>query len=226
MLVKDWMSKEVITVDAKATLQQAIDLLIDYNISRMPVMEEGKLVGIVTDRDLKRASPSDATALDIQRLLYHLSRLEVGAIMSRFPVTVPMDYTLEETAQILLENNISGCPVVDAKGGVCGMITKNDLFKAMISLSGLTRRGIQFGFLVEDKPGSIKQITDIIRKYEARLVSIMSSYEKAPEGYRYLYVRAFNVSREHLEELKMELREKARMLYMVDLRDNTREIYE
>jgi acetoin utilization protein AcuB len=226
MLVKDWMSKNVTTLNVNDTMQDAINLSMEQHISMMPVLEEGKLVGIVTDRDLKRASPSDATLLDIQQIMYHLSRLEVGAIMTRYPITVPLDYTVEETAEVLLTNGISGAPVVDQKGEIRGIITKNDLFKAMISLSGLTKQGLQFGFLLEDNPGSIKEVTDVIRKHNGRLVSILSSYEKAPEGLRHVYIRAFDIDRDDLPRLKEELQAVGKMLYMVDHRENKREIYE
>lgn len=226
MLVKDWMSKDVITLDVSDTMQHAINLSMERHVSIMPVLEEGKLVGVVTDRDLKRASPSDATMLDIQQILYHLSRLEVGAIMTRYPLTVPFDFTIEETAEILLNNKISGAPVVDAQGNIVGIITKSDLFKAMISLSGLTKRGVQFGFLIEDRPGSIKDVTDVIRSYNARLVSILTSYEKAPGGYRHLYVRVFDVDRDSLPRLKKEVSEKAKLLYIVDHRENARELFD
>ena len=225
MLVKDWMSKKVITVDVNDSMQHAINLLMENDISMMPVLEEGKLVGVVTDRDLKRASPSDAVMLDIQRILYLLSKLEVGAIMSRFPVTLSIDHTVEEAAEIMVKNKISGAPVVDESGEIRGIITKHDMFKAMMALSGLAHKGVQFGFLLEDRPGSIKEITDVIRGYNARLVSVLSSYEQAPEGYRNVYIRAFNIDRENMQSMKEELRKKAKMLYMVDHRDNFREIY-
>jgi acetoin utilization protein AcuB len=225
MLVKDWMSTKVITVEVKDSMQQAINLLMEHDISMMPVLEEGKLVGVVTDRDLKRASPSDAVMLDIQRIIYLLSKLEVGAIMSRFPVTLSIDHTVEEAAEIMLNNKISGAPVVDASGEIRGIITKNDMFKAMMALSGLSHRGVQFGFVLEDRPGSIKEITDVIRGYNARLVSVLSCYELAPAGYRNVYIRAFDVDRESMGSMKEELRKKAKMIYMVDHRDNLREIY-
>ncbi len=225
MLVKDWMSVNVVTVNTNDSMQHAINLLIENDISMMPVLEDGQLVGVVTDRDLKRASPSDAVMLDIQRILYLLSKLEVGAIMSRYPITLPVDLTVEEAAEILLKNKISGAPVLDESGKIRGIITKSDLFRAMISLTGLSHRGVQFGFVLEDRPGSIKEVTDIIRRYDARLISILSSYELAPEGYRNVYVRAFNVDREKLESLKEELKKQAKMLYMVDHRLNLREVY-
>jgi acetoin utilization protein AcuB len=225
MLVKDWMSKDVVTLDVADTLQHAINTCVEKHVSMLPILEDGKLVGIVTDRDLKSASPSDAARLDMQQILYHLSRLEVGAIMSRYPVTVPPEYTIEETAEVLLDNKISGAPVVDEQGNILGIITKNDLFKAMICLTGLSKRGVLFGFLLEDRPGSIKEVTDIIRSYNARLVSILSSYEKAPEGSRHVYIRAFDINREQTPQLISDLRAKAKLLYVVDHRENKREIF-
>jgi len=229
MLVKDWMSTKIVTVDVQDTLQHAIKVSMENQVSMLPVLEDGKLVGIVTDRDIKRVSPSEAALLDVQHILYHLSRLEVGAIMSRHPITIPLDHTVEEAASALLANKISGAPVVDDHGEIKGIITKNDLFRAMISLSGLSKRGIQFGLLLEDRAGSIKEVTDIIRKHDARLVSILSSREKSPQGYRHVYIRAFNVNRAALpkltDEIKEVLKEGARLLYVVDHEENKREIY-
>jgi len=114
---------------------------------------------------------------------------------------------------------------IDDEGNIIGIITKNDLFKAMISLTGLSKGGVQFGFLLEDSPGSIKDVTDIIRHYNGNLASILSSYEKAPQGYRHVYIRAFNIDREKSSQLLEELKSKAKLLYMVDLSENKREIY-
>ena len=201
MLVKDWMSKNVVTVDVNDTMQRAINLMMDHRISMVPVMDQGKLVGVVTDRDLRRAAPSDVTLMDVRQILYHITRLNCESIMSRNPITVPFDFTMEEAAEVLLRNNISGAPVLDKTGTIVGIITKNDMFKAFIALTGLKKRGVQFGFLLEDRPGSIKEVTDVIRKYGARLVSILSSYENAPEGQRYVYVRAFHIDRNALPVL-------------------------
>ncbi len=115
--------------------------------------------------------------------------------------------------------------MVDDEANIIGIITKNDLFKAMISLAGLSKRGVQFGFLLDDRPGSIKEVTDVIRHHGGRLASILNSYEKAPEGYRHVYIRAFNVDRETLSQLLEELKSRAKLLYMVDHRENRREIY-
>jgi len=92
-------------------------------------------------------------------------------------------------------------------------------------LTGFGQRGIQFAFQLEDRPGSIKEVTDIIRSYEGRIVSILSSQDRAPDGYRYVYVRAYGIDRAKMEELKKDLRAEAIVLYFVDHRDNKREIY-
>ena len=225
MLVKNWMSKPAITIDAGASMNDAIKLLKNNNIKMLPVMEKGKLVGIVTDRDLKRASASDATSLEIHELLYLISNIKIKEIMTKNPITVPQDYTVEESAEILLKHNISGVPVVDQYHDVVGIITQNDLFRILISLTGAERRGIQFGMEVEDRPGSIKEVTDIIREYGGRMASILTSYDMAPEGFRRVYIRMYGIDRFKINRLKEALKEKATLLYMVDRRETTRETY-
>jgi acetoin utilization protein AcuB len=226
MLVQNWMTKNVITIDVDKSMEDAIKLLKKHGIRMLPVMKKGKLAGIVTDRDLKRAQASDATSLDIHELIYLLSTIKIGHVMSKFPITVPADFTIEETAEILLKNKISGAPVVDSKGNIVGAITQSDLFRALISLSGFGKKGIQFAFLLEDRPGSIKDVAYIIRKFNARMVSILSTYDNIPEGYRKVIIRIHDIDRHNLSELKEELKQKARVLYMVDHRDNIREIYQ
>ena len=169
MLVRNWMSKDVITVNVNDPIIDAIKLLKHNKIGRLPVMKKGKMVGIVTDRDVKRASASDAVSLEIHELLYLLSKVKIEGIMSKPPITVPPDYTIEETAEVLLENKISSTPVVDDQGQLVGIITQNDLFRALISLTGERKKGIQFAFKVEDRPGSTKELADIIRNYNGRL---------------------------------------------------------
>lgn len=225
MLVNDWMNTPVVTIGARAKLERAAHLMTENEISILPVMDEDKLVGVVTDRDLKRAAPSNVGAPNDREVLARISRVAVREIMSRNPITVPPDYTLEETARVLLTNNISGCPVVSHEGELIGMITKKDLFRAIIALTGVPKRGVLFGFMLDDRPGSIKEVTDVIRRYHARLVSIMATYSRAPEGFRYVHIRAFQIDRRTLPDLKNELASTANLLYMVDLRDGKRENY-
>ena len=225
MLVKNWMSKNVITINVDDSMQEAVNSLKQHDIRMLPVMKKGKLVGIVTDRDLKKASASDATTLDIHELLYLVSKIRVQSIMTKDPITVPQDYTVEETAEVLLENKISGAPVVDRNGDVVGTITQTDLFKVLIALTGVGNRGIQFAFQLDDRAGSIKEVADVIRKFGGRMVSILSSYEDVPEGYRKVYIRMRSIERPKLQKLKEELSRTAALIYMIDHREHTREIF-
>ena len=225
LLVENWMNPKVITVDADDSMLDATKLLKEHNIRHLPVLEKGKLVGVITDRDLKRAAPSDATALEAHELLYLIANIKVREIMTKNPITVPYNFTIEEAAELLLQARISGMPVVDKDGDVIGTITQTDLFKVLISLTGVGKKGVQFAFLLEDRPGSIKDVADVIRAYGGRMASILSSYEKAPEGHRYVYIRMYDVNREKMPQLKEDLKKKAKVLYIVDSRDNKREIF-
>jgi len=225
MLVKNWMSQPAITVNENDSMQDAIQIIMKNSISILPVIKKETLVGVITDGDLKRASASDATSLEIHELFYLISKIKLKEIMSAPPITVPPDFTVEETAETLLTNKISGVPVVDHRGRVSGVITRNDLFRVMIALTGVEKRGVQFALLIEDRPGAIKEIADIIRYFGGRMVSILTSYDGSPAGYRKLYLRAYQLDRKKLALLTKELKEKATMLYMVDHRKNIRETY-
>lgn len=226
MLVKNWMSKDLVTIEEEDSMQHALALMKEHQIRMLPVLKKGELTGMVSDSDLKRASASDATLLDIHELLYLISKIKVQDIMTRNPITVPDDYTVEETAQVLIEHNISGVPVTDSNGKLVGIITRNDIFKILISLSGLGKKGIQFAFLVQDTSGSIKALTDVIRKYEVRIASILSSYEYAPEGKRIVYLRIYEIDRSIMPDLVGELKDKGTLIYLVDHRDNKRLVFQ
>jgi len=225
MLVSNWMSKNVITVDVDDSMHDAMKRMKEKDIRMLPVLKKGKLVGVVTDRDLKRASASDATTLDVHELLYLVSKIKVRDIMTKNPITVPQNFTVEETAEVLLKHKISGVPVVDQNGQLVGTITQTDLFRVLISLTGVGKGGIQFAFQLEDRPGSIKEVADIIRLYGGRMVSILTSYDGVPEGYRKVFIRMHSIERDRLQQLKEELSYKAALIYMVDHRENIREIF-
>ncbi len=225
MLVKNWMSKRVITIDENDSMQDAINLIKQHKINMLPVMKKEKLVGIVTDRDLKKSSASDATTLDVHELMYLISKIKIKDIMSKKPLTVPHDFTIEETASILLDNNISGAPVVNHDNQLVGIITQADIFKVVISLTGIAKKGIHFGIRVKDISGSIKEVADVIRNYGGRLASILTSYEKVIQGYRNVYIRSYGIDRSRLKNLLADLKNKADLLYYVDHTENKREIY-
>ena len=195
MLVKNWMSKPVVTVDEQDSMQRAMALLKEHRIRMLPVMKGTQLTGVVTDRDLKRNSASQATSLDVHELLYLLSDLKLKIIMTPHPITVPFDYTIDETAEVLLQKKISGVPVMDHESRLVGIITQTDLLKALISLTGVTRKGVQFAFIRKDLPGSIKELSEIIRAHGGSLASVLTSYDRVEPGFRKIYIRMHGIDR-------------------------------
>ena len=225
MLIRNFMTKNVITIDDEESMPKAVQLLKQHKISMMPVTHQGKLVGVITDRDLKQASPSEATDLEIHELKYLLNKIKIKDIMTKQVITIPPDYTIEEAAEILMNRDISGAPVVNDQGQMEGIITSTDLYKALIALSGLGRRGIQFAFQIEDQPGTIKELTDVIRAAGGRIASIMSSSDRVREGWRNVFIRAYDINRNILPQLIKDLQNQATMLYMVDHKENKRQIF-
>ncbi len=131
-LVKDWMTPDPVTIAPSTTLPEANRLMKECNIRRLPVVENGRLVGIVTLGDIREASPSAATALSIYELNYLLSRLTVGQIMTRDPIIITPDTSIEAAARLMLEHKIGGLPVVDGTR-VVGIITESDIFRLLVT---------------------------------------------------------------------------------------------
>jgi|SRR5271157_3681769 len=222
MLVKYWMQKNVATIDVNDSMQDAIDLMKKSGAPLLPVLEKGKLVGVITDSNLKRAAALDTITLKVFNREDLNRRVMVGEIMTKNPITIPTDWLLEETAALLIKKKISGAPVVDDHGRILGTISQVDLFHALISFSGYDLHGVELGFQLEDRVGSIGEVTDVIRRYGAGVRNILTSYEKVPAHYRYVYIRVYRYDRRIIPSLVKELREKFTLLYMVDYRENER----
>lgn len=132
LIVKDWMTKNVVTVTPNTTLPDAHRIMKERKIRRLPVVDDhGHLVGIVTRGDIREASPSDATTLSIYELNYLLAKLTVDKIMTKNPVTVSPDTLVKDAARLMLEHKIGGLPVVE-NGKVVGIITESDIFRIMV----------------------------------------------------------------------------------------------
>lgn len=128
-LVKDWMSYDVVTITPDTTLPEAHRLMSEKHIRRLPVVEDDRLVGIVTYGDIRGAEPSEATSLSIWELNYLVSRLRVEEIMTHEPLTIRPEATVGEAAQVMLKNKVSGLPVVNDSGNLVGIITESDIFR-------------------------------------------------------------------------------------------------
>jgi acetoin utilization protein AcuB len=215
MLIKDWMAKNPITITEDTSMIKAIHIMREQHFRRLPVVSQGRLVGMVTDRDLKEASPSKATTLDVHELYYLLAELQVKEIMSRNPISVSEGETVERAAQIMLDHTISGLPVLDENGNVVGVITQSDVFRAFMDITGVLQGGVQFALRLEDRPGLIKEVVDLLRGQGARFVSLLSSYTTAREGYRDVYIRVKDLSPEAVAAAKTALSSTYEVLYVI-----------
>ncbi|MGA3083275.1 MAG: CBS and ACT domain-containing protein [Thermodesulfobacteriota bacterium] len=194
---------------------KAFQIMKENNIRRLPVMRQGKLIGIVTDRDIKDASPSKATTLDIHELYYLLSELKIKDIIKKNVITIGPEETVEKATVKMLKHRISGLPVVDDSGSVVGIITQRNISKVLVSLSGIYRGRIQLAFNLEDRPGSIKEVADVIREHGGQMVSILTSYDKGEENCRNVYIRIKELPEDKIKSLTQELDKNFIPLYIV-----------
>lgn len=133
LLVTDWMTHRVITVDVHTSLPDAHKLMRSHKIRRLPVMEGDRLVGIVTRSDIREASPPDATSLSVWELQYLLSKLTMDEIMTPKPITVLPSATIRDAARLMYTHKIGGLPVLDTEGQLQGIITESDIFRVLIA---------------------------------------------------------------------------------------------
>ncbi len=225
MLVKNWMRQPAIAIDADDVVAAAAALLQKHEIHMLPVMQKGQLVGIVTDRDIKRASPSDI--LSENRIVDSdlLSGIKVKEIMTPDPVTVPYNYMLQEAAELLCVNEISGLPVVNQAGSLIGIITKSDIFQLLLLLSGIGKKGIHLALELKDRPGKLYEIIELACDYGGRVSSLIATYERAKPGSRRLYIRIDDIDKPSSQCLKEVIEKKAKLLYILDTHAKTREIF-
>ncbi len=225
MLIKEWMSRTVITIDSNDTLNNAIKLFQTMVISMLPVVNNGKLVGIITDGDVKKAMPSDATTLDVYEMRSLIDSLKIATVMSKPVVTISADYTVDEAAQIMLKKGISGMPVLDNKSRIEGILTKSDVFRCFVSFTGVSNQGQTFTFKLRDKPDVIKGLTDLIRANGGRLRSIMASYDDIEEGFRKVFFHTFDIVPSSFDSLIEKFHETEELLYVADPSREFRKIY-
>ena len=129
--VKDWMTSNPVTIDSSAKISDAHQTMKTKSVRRLPVLHNGKLVGIITIGDVREASPSDATTLSIWELNYLWAQLTVEKVMTKNVISVSPDQPILDAAQIMLEKKISGLPVVQGDQLV-GIITESDIFRMLV----------------------------------------------------------------------------------------------
>lgn len=209
MLVANWMSKDVITLTPERSMMKAMKIMKDNNISRLPIVDEnGALIGLVSDRDLKEAQPSKATTLDVHELYYLLSDLKIADIMTKNVVTVRADETVEKCAVLMLEGGFGGLPVVDENGKPVGIITDTDVFNVLVDITGVRDGGIQVCLQIPTAPGSLMPVIEYLRDSGARIMSVLSRNVPEEQDTKDLYIRIREMDKTDLKKLQAEMDEK------------------
>ena len=199
MLVGVRMSKPVITISPDMPINEALNLMKRDRIRRTPVVHDGKLVGIVSDKDLLNASPSPATSLSVWEMNYLLSKITVKDVMTRKVLTVNEDTPIEEAARIMADNKIGGMPVLrDSK--VVGIITETDLFKIFIELMGAREKGVRATVTIHEETGKLAEITKAVAERGGNFVAFGQFAGEDPSS-RLITMKVSGLTEETLREL-------------------------
>jgi len=197
MLVRDRMTPDPITITEDTPFQDALKLIRDRRIRRLPVVDErGRLVGIIAEKDLLYASPSPATALSIFEIHYHLARLRISQVMRRDVITTTPDTPIEEAAQLMADNKI-GCLPVMSQGRLVGIITETDIFKTFLEMLGAREHGLRLTLRVPDRKGVLAAIAGEIARLGGNILNVAAIPTDDPE-HRYLVIKQQGASPEAL----------------------------
>ncbi|MBR5981928.1 MAG: CBS domain-containing protein [Firmicutes bacterium] len=161
MFVKDKMTRDPYTIQVSASINTLIGLMRDKKLRKVPVLDGEKLVGIVTDRDIERVSPSKATSLSVYEINYLLSKITVADAMVSEVITCSPDDYIEDAALVMRENRINSLLVME-NGKLVGIVTDSDLFDALIDMMGGRTKGNKFILRVPNEPGVLTRISGII----------------------------------------------------------------
>ena len=158
MLVGKRMSRPVITIPPDMPVVDALNLMKRERIRRTPVVREGKLIGIVSDKDLLNASPSPATSLSVWEMNYLLSKIKVKDVMTKDVITVTEDTPIEQAARLMADNKIGGMPVLRGDK-IVGIITETDLFKILLEMMGAREMGVRVTALMHEERGQLAKLS-------------------------------------------------------------------
>jgi acetoin utilization protein AcuB len=175
------MKRNPVFVDEGDSMKKAMDLLKEHEIRHLPVLKDGdRLVGILSERDIKQASPSPATALEIREIYYLLDKVKVKQIMTRRPYTVSSSAPIEEAALIIREKKIGCLPVVD-DGKLVGILTETDIIDAFIAGMGVSGPGYRIELVLQNRPGKLLELLKLLKDFEANVVSVATAAHDDPD---------------------------------------------
>ncbi|HEY71805.1 MAG: hypothetical protein DRJ03_04770 [Chloroflexi bacterium] len=204
MFVKDRMTPRPVTVAENIGVDKALQLMHAENVRRLPIVDKhGKMVGIVSELDLLKVSPSPATSLSIYEIPYLLSQIKMRDVMSQNVITVTEDTPLEEAARIMADNKIGGLPVV-RDGNLVGIITETDLFKVFLELLGAREEAVRLTVDVPGEKGTFAKITGAIAEMGGNIMAMGAVKGEDPTRYM-LTIRVVDVSQEELVSVVKDL---------------------
>jgi acetoin utilization protein AcuB len=213
MLVKERMSRPVITIHPDFPMLDALNLMHEERVRRLPVVDKhGKLVGIVSEGDLLHAGPSAATTFSVYELNYLLSKITVNRLMTKEVLTVEQDTPLEEAARLMADNKIGGLPVV-RNAEVVGIITETDLFKVFLELLGAREAGVRIAALVHNSAGELTKLTSAIFEAGGNILALGTFLGESSEN-REVTMKVAELDAETLGEVVQPLVER-----VIDLRE-------
>ena len=191
MLVRDVMQTKMVTITPDTTLPDAMRLASQRGIRHLPVLEYGELVGIVSDRDLKRAMASPATSLEAHELNYLLDRLQVREIMTRGVITIAPMFPVEDAARLMALHKVGALPVTEA-GRLVGIITETDVLELFIRALGAAEPSSRLDVLLGARPDALADVTRALERAGAIISSIMTLH--GPEGLREAVIRIATIN--------------------------------
>lgn len=199
MLVGNRMSIPVYTISPETSLDDALSIMEKEHVRRLPVVDrDGSLVGIVTEQDLIKASPSEATLLDKWEIKSLMSTLPVEKVMTRQMITLTEDVLLEEAARIMADKKVSGLPVVRGNK-VVGMLTESDIFKVFLEMMGARQSGIRLSFLIANKSGQLAKLSHAVSEIGGDIIT-MGTFTGSQSGIGEMMMKVSGVSMDVLKE--------------------------
>jgi acetoin utilization protein AcuB len=174
--IRERIQKNPVTISPEASFFEARNLIHEKGIQHLPVVgKNNKLVGIVTDRDIREAAPSDATLLSVQELNYLLGKLKVSAFMTPKDklITITPDALIEEAVQLMHSHKIGSLPVMEGEK-LYGIFTKTDVLDHFVEIFGFKQKGTRLTLAIEDKPGTMLGILQVFKKHNVNVISIVT----------------------------------------------------
>jgi len=204
--MREKIRRNPITISPEANFFEARTLIHDKGVRHLPVVDkDNHLVGIVTDRDIREAAPSDATLLSVQELNYLLGKLKVSAFMTpkEKVISITPDTLIEEAVKLMRDHKIGCLPVIEGEK-LYGIFTETDALDHLIDIFGLNQKGTRLTVAMDDKPGTMLGILEVFKKYNINIISIVTPSFMV-EGKR---IAAIRIQSENNPEVNKELEDK------------------